>query len=312
MLNSYFFNFTKVCVHDGKFHVDDVISISLLKLFGFEGEIVRTRDPKNWEDPDTLAVDVSGVYDGIKFFDHHQDGSPMRDEYYSLEGAPETPFCAAGLLWKHIGRHMAQKYGVEGGGIDKFFEVIDEEIIMPTDYYDNGIDIPESFGQSDDPLLYRMISSINDDDPVSKDQDRRFEIAVHHLTGLLSFYFERLANQLKAESEIKIAFEEAVARGSIYVRIRPNHQGWKSVLQSSDDLWEKTSNIRCVVGNRGDEFAIIMMPLTRTSWTDMRFRLPQSLKEEFPEFTFIHKNGFMGVLKNLDRIEEIIRKLEKM
>lgn len=304
------FSFSKVCVHDGKFHVDDVLAVSLLKLFGFEGEVVRTRDPKEWETPDTLAVDVSGAYDGIRFFDHHQDGSPSRDEYYSLEGAPETPYCAAGLLWKHIGRQMAQRYGVEDG-IDKFFKAIDEEIIMPVDFYDNGVDIPVPCGP-DDPLLYRMISSINDDDPMSKDQDRRFEIAVHHLTDLLSFYFERLANQLMAESEIKIAFDEAVARGSRYVRISPNHQGWKSVLQSSDDLWEKTSNIRCVIGARGEEFAIIMMPKTRESWTDMRFRLPQSLKEEFSEFTFIHKNGFMGVLKNLDRIDEIIGKLEKM
>lgn len=307
-----FKKFKKMCVHDGTFHMDDVMAVALLKLLGFVGEILRTRNPEDWKNEDTLAIDVSREYDGVRFFDHHQDESPVREEYYSLAGfGVETPYSASGLVWKHFGRKTARDYGIKTpNGVDKFFRTIDEELIMPIDFTDNGIDLPESV--NDDPMLYRMISSINEDDPTSKNQDNRFNIAVDHLNGLLNFYFKKLASRINSEDEIKNLFSEAARSGSRFVRIQPNHTGWKTVLQNSDELWESTSAVKAVLGTRGEDYILIMMPKTRESWTDMRFRLNQSLKEEFPEFVFIHKNGFMGVLSNIDRIEEILSMLEEM
>ena len=53
-----------------------------------------------------------------------------------------------------------------------------------------------------------------------------------------------------------------------------------------------------------------MLPATRESSFDCRCRLEPKLKNEFDEFTFIHHNGFMGVLTRLDRFENILTALK--
>ena len=81
-MSNIFKNIRKVCVHNGTFHMDELISLVLCFFLGLreDVEIVRTRNPKEWESDDTLVLDLGRTYDGVRFFDHHQDGSPVREK----------------------------------------------------------------------------------------------------------------------------------------------------------------------------------------------------------------------------------------
>jgi uncharacterized UPF0160 family protein len=60
--------------HDGKFHADEALACSLLKMTKqFENaEVTRTRDPEILGKMD-VVVDVGGVYDPTTHrYDHHQ------------------------------------------------------------------------------------------------------------------------------------------------------------------------------------------------------------------------------------------------
>ncbi len=60
--------------HDGKFHCDEVLACSLLKMLPeySDAKIVRTRNSEKLDGCD-IVVDVGGVYDPSRHrYDHHQ------------------------------------------------------------------------------------------------------------------------------------------------------------------------------------------------------------------------------------------------
>lgn len=309
-----FKNVVKVCVHNETFHFDELLALAFCFMLGLREDvkIVRTRNPKEWESDNTLVLDLGRTYDGINFFDHHQDGSPVREKYYCLanrDDIPKTPHCAAGIIWRDFGHLISEMY-VGSEDSEKFFRYIDKRLVMPVDFDDNGVELPESPKILPDLTFHQMITAINYSDPNNDEEQMiRFRIALGHLRNLLKFYFEKVALKITSEKEIKKSFEDAIQNDSEVVYIQS--LGWKSVLQGDDDLWERSSHIKAIVGNRGEGFVILMMPLTRESPFDMRYRVPQEIKSEFPEIEFIHKSGFMCVLNSLENLDKILGKLEK-
>jgi len=102
--------------HDGTFHTDDVLAIALLKHYyesTHEVVIVRTRDKELLNTCDIL-VDVGLKYDGVKYFDHHQDPSLK---------------CSASLIWKFIAE---KEYSFEFQYVNRF--VLDAVSDIDTNY----------------------------------------------------------------------------------------------------------------------------------------------------------------------------------
>ena len=95
---------TKVVVHDGTFHADDVFCVAILKEC-FKEDITVRRIPRNADIEkygyDTLICDIGGEYDGVNYFDHHQ--FPAR----SLR--KQELRAAIGLLWDVYGNQMYHK-----------------------------------------------------------------------------------------------------------------------------------------------------------------------------------------------------------
>ena len=92
---------TRVVVHDGIFHADDVFCVALLKEC-YDENIVVKRVPHNANfdkyGMDTLICDVGNEYDGQYKFDHHQ--IPARH-------LKTTELRAAiGLLWDSYGNEL--------------------------------------------------------------------------------------------------------------------------------------------------------------------------------------------------------------
>ena len=99
-------NMVKICTHSGSFHADESLAVYLLKLLPkySQAELVRSRNPEDWESSD-IVVDVSGKYDGVKYFDHHQ-----REFDTTFNENYKTKLSSAGLVYKHFGKEIIKKF----------------------------------------------------------------------------------------------------------------------------------------------------------------------------------------------------------
>lgn len=83
--------------HNGTFHCDEALAVSMLKLLPrfAAHDILRTRDESKLALCD-VVVDVGGTYDAKKLrFDHHQRGF---DEVF--DDVRSTKLSSAGLVYK--------------------------------------------------------------------------------------------------------------------------------------------------------------------------------------------------------------------
>ena len=116
--------------HNGTFHADDIFACATLSILNNGNiKVIRTRDPKIFENGD-YVFDVGGVYNPEKNrFDHHQKGGAGVRE----NGVPYASF---GLVWKHFGIKLCDE--------DKeVWQLIDKKIVAHIDCIDNGVDFLE-------------------------------------------------------------------------------------------------------------------------------------------------------------------------
>ena len=86
-------------VHDGVMHADDVFAIALLMCIyaPYNIKIVRSRSANEAYSAD-IVLDVGRIYDGKKFFDHHQS----EDEDFNLIAKNGVKHCAFTLLAEKV------------------------------------------------------------------------------------------------------------------------------------------------------------------------------------------------------------------
>lgn len=91
-----------IVVHDGSFHMDDVLFVALVKtLINPDIQIIRTRwNPANGIPDnipeDAIIADVGNIYDGERLYDHHQIEYTDRD-------SDNQKRSAVGLFWDDWG-----------------------------------------------------------------------------------------------------------------------------------------------------------------------------------------------------------------
>ncbi len=115
----------RIGTHGGDFHPDEIGGVAIIKLVHPDCsiEIYRTRDEEVLKQMDYL-VDVGGVHDGERFFDHHQPGGAGKRN----DGIPYASF---GLVWKKFGPGLCNSVSV--------FNSIDKIFISEIDAIDNGV-----------------------------------------------------------------------------------------------------------------------------------------------------------------------------
>ena len=132
--------------HDGSFHCDEALAISLLTLLPEyqQSVIVRTRNPDVLSQCNTV-VDVGAVYDPTtNRFDHHQ-----REFTGTFSDSHHIKLSSAGLVYKHFGKRIIQSIlsGIEAGDkyneslIDIAYGKIYDGFIQHIDGIDNGVEI---------------------------------------------------------------------------------------------------------------------------------------------------------------------------
>jgi uncharacterized UPF0160 family protein len=217
----------KVATHNGMYHADDVVAISILaeNIPAENIELIRTRDQTAIDAAD-IAVDVGGEYCPVTYrYDHHFVGSPTRED--------GTQLASAGMVAKSIPwlRPQAFKY------LDAFVRRVDAS--------DTGVKTPG----------WRFSVSLSKTNPLpgapSHEYDERFlevvevvrrsvipilvnwvhgEDAVEDVIEAATSAFEKhprisrwiLENQLAqnaSAARITAAFNRAVAAGDYLVRL---------------------------------------------------------------------------------------------
>ena len=144
----------KIVTHNGVFHADEIVAISLLGLAGYQVDVERVNHQTDLDNLEfDMAIDISRKYDGIKYFDHHQG---IRDK------------ASAGLILDYLeSSNLLPK-------VDKI-----RKIVKIVDDNDNGI----SKGSIDS--FITIIKYANQENIYSEAQDRQFYKTVKFIANHL-------------------------------------------------------------------------------------------------------------------------------
>jgi len=162
-----------IATHNKLFHADEVSAVALLKIFVDKDIKVHrvehnTTEFKNYD----MVVDISRKYDGVKFFDHHQN-----------KGGKSS----AGLIWSYI-------------GLEKNYPKI-SKLVKLIDAHDVG-DVKA--GAFEYPNLIRCF---NTNDIYDKSlQDSAFEEAVEFAIKIFTSLKDAQDEMLKAKDILKNSY----------------------------------------------------------------------------------------------------------
>lgn len=149
-----------IITHNGTFHADEVVAIALLLQNNniYNVDIIRTRDIN--EVNADFVVDVGGIYDGVKYFDHHQ-----------IDGGTKS---SAGMLLEFIKTNK----GLETNPLlEEFINIVDEQ--------DCGIKFHNT-------IFHKVINGLNDPvDIYSSVQDDNFKLAINYTREVIRLMLQK-------------------------------------------------------------------------------------------------------------------------
>lgn len=322
----------QICTHSGSFHADEALAVYMLRLlprYRF-ASLVRSRNPTDWEASD-IVVDVSGKYDGEKYFDHHQRefNTTFNEKYL-------TKLSSAGLVYKHFGREIIstvislnETIPEEKTKIDYLYDKIYSDFIEAVDANDNGIDMYEN----KDTLTPRfkdknftiagMVSNLNpswESDATDHDFDRQFEIASKLIGDAFFNYLTYMGNSfLKAKQYVIDAFANRFdVHESGKILILERFIPWKEHLFTVEKEQNAEGEILYVLfPDTTNNWRIAAVPVNSSSF-DSRKKLPEpwrGLRDDalsdaagIPGCVFIHAAGFIGGAKTKEAVLDLAKK----
>ena len=108
--------------HNGKFHLDDVMSTAFIKYFNPNLEVIRTLEYQEAPKEDEIIYDI-----GFGELNHHQEIRKLDDNGH--------PYCAFGLLWETYGKEYLKEFGFKN--IDEAFALFKKKYVYKIDEGDN-------------------------------------------------------------------------------------------------------------------------------------------------------------------------------
>lgn len=205
----------KIVTHSGNFHADEIFACATLSIY-YKGaiEIVRSRDPKVWEEGD-IVLDVGSEYDEERNrFDHHQEG-------YALARENGIPYASFGLIWRIFGEKVV--------GSASAARIIDERLVQPIDAGDNGI---ETYTKHRDVAPY-LISDVIGAFRPGWDEERTSDEGFHEALAVAQQVLAREIILARSEEEGARRTEEAYVQAEDKrIVVLDNHYHWYHVLSS--------------------------------------------------------------------------------
>lgn len=124
---------SKLGIHNGTFHADDVFCVALMQGIDENLEVIRTRDESLLAACDVVADVGNGKYD------HHHVDKKRR-----VNG---IPYCAFGLLWEDFGKDYVKcqfPMLTDEKEQEEVTKKVDLALIEQIDAQDNGVDVIQS------------------------------------------------------------------------------------------------------------------------------------------------------------------------
>ena len=302
----------KICTHSGSFHADESLAVYMLKLLPqFQNaELVRSRNPEDWEASD-IVVDVGGIYDEKKFFDHHQRefNTTFNDKY-------QTKLSSAGLVYKHFGKDIIKEVlglSSDDKNVELLYDKVYKEFIESLDANDNGInnypkDAEPKFNDRNI-TLPSIVSKLNprwNESCTDADYDRQFNVSSELMGKVFVNLLEGYGKGwLPAKTIVEDAFNkrfEVDPSGEILVLSQ--FCPWKEHLYAIEKENNAEGAIKFVLfKDSSGKWRVSTVSVTSSSF-EFRLGLPEPLRglrdEELSEKAgvegciFIHAAGFIG------------------
>jgi len=228
---------TKIGTHNGTFHADEVLAISILRKLYPEAQIIRTRELNVLETCD-IVVDVAGGR-----YDHHIVENEVRDN--------NIPYAASGLVWRDFGPQIAHAHEIEF--IDRFVTSIDEKLIQAIDALDNGYQLDK------DNRIKGISDLIHDFNPLDndEDEDEAFLAAVEFASHILDLQIKKEVYRHHQVDERTIVEEAYNNRYQREVMILNESCPWKDILLEIDQNEEV---LFVIFPDKSGEYRIQVVP----------------------------------------------------
>lgn len=309
----------RICTHSGSFHADEALAVFMLRLLPkwTNASLTRSRDPIKWEESD-IVVDVSGKYDGVKFFDHHQRGF---EETFSENF--QTKLSSAGLVYKHFGREIISEVikTQDSKIIDLLYLKIYKDFIEAIDANDNGINKYETTSEAKfkdrSITLPSIIANLN---PFwnGEQSDATFDAQFLVASQIMGNAFVNVVKSyglswLPAKTVVEKAFEERFnVSKSGKIIVLDQFAPWKEHLYNVEKENGKEGEALFVLfEDSGKSWRISTVPITSTSFEN-RKGLPEQWRglrdDELSKASgvegcvFIHAAGFIGGAKTKEAV----------
>lgn len=177
-----------VGTHNGIFHKDEVVAISILKILYEnykEVMVIRSRDLEYLKSNCNILVDIGGGA-----FDHHQKGG-------NGSRSNGAKYASAGLVWKEFGNNLIHKLNasLNKEDIQKVWDELDCFIIQEVDKEDNGQDYNDRLFN----YITTFLPKWNED---NINYDEAFEKCVSITTSVLKKEIETLISNVLAEKYV--------------------------------------------------------------------------------------------------------------
>lgn len=317
----------QICTHSGSFHADEALGIYLLRLLPQfkDAKLVRSRNPKDWEESD-IVIDVGGQSDDVKFFDHHQ-----REFEGTFSENYNTKLSSAGLVYKKYGKDIIKEvlgYDSEANAkeIEILYEKVYKDFVESVDANDNGVsnypsDLKPKFNEKN----FTLASAVSNMNPgafesaTDKDFDEKFLIASEFMgkifINLLNNYGK---SWLPAKQFVEKAFHQRFdVHPSGKVILFDCFLAWKEHLYALEKVNNAVGEVLYVLfPDSGNNWRISAVPVSSTSF-ESRKKLPEPWRglrdEELSEKTgvegcvFIHAAGFIGGCKSKEGVLQLAK-----
>lgn len=215
-----------IITHNGSFHADDVFAAATLLLVFPDAKIIRTRDPEIMKTGD-IVFDVGRIYDGDKFFDHHQEGGAGRRE----NGISYASF---GLIWKKFSTQICGEMEAE---------IVDKKLVQVVDALDNGIDLFEPKTEVLNYSIGSLVGAFNKTFLEQKNNDECFDEIVEIAKKIIKREIEGAKEEIASEKMIDEAYEKTSDKRLIILDEEISLKGaskYKEVLYVIHPYGEKT------------------------------------------------------------------------
>jgi uncharacterized UPF0160 family protein len=205
----------RIVTHDGIFHADEVMAVAITSFVN-NISVVRTRNPI-WESKDVdFVLDVGKVYDGLRFFDHHQNKDGVNG------------MATAGLIWQKLGiAAIGHHNECMLTNVDpyKVLDKVSKSVIDDIDKIDLGIRRPKD-GEF---TFSNFISGFNS----NPDKELGFVEAVNACRQALNNAISKAVTECKDEADAENAFNNATNGIATFDRFL---SGWQEIAKSRGDI----------------------------------------------------------------------------